>query len=103
MELDVELTLPAPAQETPMEAEQISVPKERPVLRVSSPGRLLAVSLVLGLAVDLLFYGKPLGISVLFFVLLLMGGLFLVGRLEGVRPRLVNLWLILPILFFAGL
>jgi hypothetical protein len=59
------------------------------------------VALALGIVADVLFYGKSPGISVLLFVLLLLGALVTVGGLEGVRFSRRNLWLLLPLLFFA--
>jgi len=68
-----------------------------------SPGRILAIALFMGWAFDDLFYGKDLGVSVLLFVLGLLGTLFWIGRTEGVKHAPRNLWLILPLLFFAGM
>lgn len=68
-----------------------------------SPKRLLAVSLVLGWSVDGLFYGKQLGVSLLLLAIVVTAALFVLGRLEGVRPRLPNLWLLLPLFFFASM
>lgn len=68
---------------------------------INSPLRLLLVAQTLGWTVDLLFYGKALGISVPIFVLLILGALFALGWKEGVRPEARNLWLLVPLLFFA--
>ncbi|MFL5734101.1 MAG: DUF4153 domain-containing protein [Chloroflexia bacterium] len=68
---------------------------------VKSPNRVLQVALGLGWCVDLLFYGKRIGISVPLFVLLVLGSLFVLGRLERANPALPNLWLLLPVAFFA--
>jgi hypothetical protein len=73
------------------------------MIRVKPPARILLVALALGWSVDLLFYGKALGISVPLFVLLLMVALFGLGRLEGVRPVRRNLWLLAPLIFFASM
>jgi len=73
------------------------------MIRVKSPACILLVALALGWSVDLLFYGKALGISVFLFVLLLMVALFGLGWLEGVRPARRNLWLLAPLIFFAGM
>jgi len=67
------------------------------------PTRILLVALALGWGVDLLFYGKALGISAPLFVLLLMAALFGLGRLEGTRPVRSNLWLLAPLIFFASM
>lgn len=69
--------------------------------RLAYPLGITAVALLLGLAVDWLFYDKALGISLLLFVLLLTGGLFGLGLLEGKEPEPRNLWLLLPLFFFA--
>ncbi len=69
--------------------------------RVQNPALVTAVALLLGWAVDWLFYDKPLGISLLFFVVLLVAGLFGLGILENKMPAPPNLWLLLPLLFFA--
>lgn len=60
---------------------------------VNSPVRVLQVALALGWSADLLFYGKSLGISVPLFVLLLLGSLFMLGRLERAGLVRRNLWL----------
>ncbi len=73
------------------------------MIRTKSPIRILLVALALGWSVDLLFYGKALGISAPLFVLLLMAALFGLGRLEGAPPVRRNLWLLAPLIFFAGM
>ncbi len=70
---------------------------------ISSPSRLLLVALLLGWCVDQLFYGKLLGVSVPLFVLMLLAALYLLGRLEDVRPVKRNLWLMLPLAFFSSM
>jgi len=70
---------------------------------VNSPARVLLVALALGWSVDVLFYGKFLGLSFPLFVLLLMIALFGLGWLEGVRPARRNLWLLIPLMFFTGM
>jgi len=59
------------------------------------------IALLVGYCANLLFYGKALGISILLFVFLLVGTLFFVGRLSGVPAARKNLWLLIPLLFFA--
>src|SRR5947209_14019591 len=68
---------------------------------VNSPVRVLQVALALGWSADLLFYGKSLGISVPLFVVLLLGSLFTLGRLERAGLVRRTLWLLLPTGFFA--
>jgi hypothetical protein len=70
---------------------------------VRYPARILGAALALGWAFDLLFYGQLPGLSVALFVLLLVGTLYAVARREGVTPRLRNLWLMLPLAFFAAM
>lgn len=69
--------------------------------RIKPPLRILLVVLVLGFCVDLLFYGKLLGISALLFVLLLMIALFGLGWTEGARPLRRNLWMLFPLIYFS--
>jgi hypothetical protein len=63
--------------------------------------RLAVVSLAIGGFVDVLFYGKALGISLLVFAAMVVVAIFVLGRLEGVRPAWRNLWLVVPLLYFA--
>ena len=70
---------------------------------MKSPLHLLVVALALGWGTDVLFYGRSLGISAPLFVGLLLVALFALGRMEGTRPVRGNLWLLAPLLFFAGL
>ncbi len=70
---------------------------------VKSPFRILLVALGLGYAVDLLFYGHTLGVSALLFVLLMLAALLGVSRMERVSLERRNLWLVEPLLFFAGM
>ena len=65
--------------------------------------RLLLLGLALGWSADLLFYGKAVGISLLLFVLLFLAAFGYASRLAGVAPRWRHLWLLLPLLFFAGM
>ncbi len=70
---------------------------------LKAPLRVLWVALGLGWASDLLFYGQNIGISVLLFVLLLLGSIFALSRVEGISLARRNLWLLEPLLFFAGM
>jgi hypothetical protein len=72
-----------------------------PQAHAQSQVRILLVALALGWCTDFFFYDKLVGISVPVFVLLMLGGLFWLGRSEGVRSVRRNLWLIVPLLFFA--
>jgi hypothetical protein len=81
----------------------LPAPVVRNPVRVSPQARLLLAGLGLGGAVDLLFYRQALGISLPVFVLLALGALFALSRVEDVRPAWRNLWLPAPLLFFAGM
>ncbi|NKQ35343.1 MAG: DUF4173 domain-containing protein [Chloroflexi bacterium] len=70
---------------------------------IRQPQRILVAGLGLGILVDYLFYGKPVGIGLLLFVLLAVGALWRIGRLEQLRVAKRHLWLLLPLLFFAGM
>jgi len=61
------------------------------------------VALVLAWAVDLLFWGKPIGISSFLWILLLLVGLFGLARSQGVRPVRISLFLVVLILALAGM
>lgn len=63
----------------------------------------LVAGLVIGLVGNLLFYGKEIGLSFPLFVLLLVGAVLLSARVKGASLRWRNLWLLLPLLFFAGM
>ncbi len=65
--------------------------------------RVLALALALGWSADLLFYGKAVGISLLLFVLLFLAVFGYASRAAAVAPRRQNLWLLPPLLFFAGM
>jgi hypothetical protein len=64
---------------------------------------LLLTALILGFSADLLFYGKRLGISLLLFVLLFVAALYYLSRREQIAYARQNVWLILPLLFFASM
>ncbi len=70
---------------------------------IEKPQRILWTGLVLGWSVDLLFYGKPVGVSLLLFALAVLAALWQIGRGEGVTAVRRNLWLSIPLLFFAGM
>ena len=70
-------------------------------LMINAPQRIFWLALLLGWGFDVLFYGKQIGLSLVLFVLLILGVLWEVGRREGQRPLRHNLWLILPLIFFA--
>jgi hypothetical protein len=72
-------------------------------MSLRQPIRIVLSGLGLGLAFDLLFNGKLPGISVPLFALLLLSGVALTLRGEGVRALRANLWLPVALLFFAGM
>ncbi|MCP5099580.1 MAG: DUF4173 domain-containing protein [Chloroflexi bacterium] len=63
--------------------------------------QIVLMAFLLGWAADWLFYGKPVGVSMLLFVLMAVGVLWRNGRNENARPIRQNLWLVLPLIFFA--
>lgn len=67
------------------------------------PQKILLTALALGWGVDLLFYGKQVGVSLLLFTLAVLAALWRIGRAEDVRPVRPNLWLAAPLLFFAAM
>jgi hypothetical protein len=71
--------------------------------RQQSPARIMVVALGLGLCADLLFYSKSLGANVIIFVALVVVALFLNGGIERIGLAWRNLWLLLPLFFFASM
>ncbi len=69
--------------------------------KIAHPQKIVGAGLVIGLIFNWLFYGKPLGVSLLVFVMLLLVALVAFTRMEGVTAVRRNLWLVLPLLFFA--
>jgi hypothetical protein len=67
------------------------------------PTRILAAALALGAIFDQLFYGRLPGLSVLLFVSAVLLALTGLGRSESVAPVRRNLWLVVPLLFFAAM
>jgi hypothetical protein len=69
--------------------------------KVAIPKYVLLICLVLGITFDVLFWGKPIGLSFpLFTALLIIVGLWLATQ-AGVKPARPSLWLLAPIGFFA--
>ncbi|MCA9974366.1 MAG: hypothetical protein KC413_01395, partial [Anaerolineales bacterium] len=81
--------------------ETVSTPDKDAPLRLTRPRQVLIAALALGWSIDFLFYDKPLGVSLAIFVVLLLAALLGLGWLEGKRPSLRNVWLIIPLFFFA--
>ncbi len=65
--------------------------------------KLLIAALLMGWYVDWLFYGKPIGISLIVFALVAVGVVVWNGRVQNLQPMRRNLWLIVPLVFFAGM
>jgi hypothetical protein len=85
------------------EAEK-NEPKSMGPALSSKPEQVLAVSLIalaLGLAVQLLFYDHPLGISFPLWATLSMAGLFAAAYVENIKPSKTEIVLALPILFLS--
>ncbi len=71
--------------------------------KLAHPQQILWGGVAIGLIFNWLFYGKPIGISLLVFVVLLLVALAAFTRMERVTAVRRNLWLILPLLFFAAM
>jgi hypothetical protein len=87
------------AASTPLPNEQ----KVRALPELPAGWRVLGIALVLGIAADVLFYRQAIGLSAPIFAALVIGGMLLAFMAE---PRTMpqvrrNLWLALPVLFFA--
>ncbi|MCA9931963.1 MAG: DUF4173 domain-containing protein [Anaerolineales bacterium] len=65
--------------------------------------QLILAALFIGWGVDWLFYGKPVGISLLLFALVAVGVMVWNGRLHQLPAQRRNLWLIVPLIFFAAM
>jgi hypothetical protein len=65
--------------------------------------RVLLVALGLGGCVDIFFYKKETGISLLVFVTALVAAIVILALTERVRVTWRNSWLALPLFFFAGM
>lgn len=63
--------------------------------------RLTIVALVLGLSVEILFHGHPMGISFPIWAGLSVAALLIVATWERIQPARPEQWLAIPILFFA--
>ncbi len=61
------------------------------------------VALALGWLFDFLFWKHSAGINFVIFAVLCLGGGFLVLLLNGIKPSLKSLLLLIPILFFAAI
>lgn len=73
------------------------------ISQIKFPIVVVLTGLGLGLVGDLMFYAQPLGISVPILTLALVIALLALARVEGVSMVWVNLWLIVPLLFFSAM
>lgn len=84
--------------------ELIAKPIESPnPFPLRAPVRVAQTAVALSILADWLFYDKPLGVSLLLFVALVVGGLWWNGRHEAIPAAKHNLWLLLPLGFFASM
>jgi len=65
--------------------------------------RLTILALVLGLSVEILFHGHPLGISFPIWAGLSVAALLIAAWWGRIRPARAELWLAIPIMFFASM
>jgi len=65
------------------------------------PLELTLVALAIGLMVEILFYGRPIGVSFPIWALLVCAVTLGMARAEARRPARGSVWLIIPILIFA--
>lgn len=70
---------------------------------IRQPIRILLAGLALGLIFDRLLAGRPLGVAFPLFIVLVLLALSLTMRWERVRPLQSNLWVFVPLLFFAAM
>ena len=92
--------MPDPTDSQTSTLPDTSSPKSQ-IQNLKSPGRLLLLALLLGLAVDFLFYNKALGLSFPIFIGLCVVVLLVQSFLERVRPAISSLWLAVPMLGLA--
>lgn len=87
----------------PHQEAAVAEPAERETFGIPPAGRLAALGLALGIAVEVLFYGHPLGVSVVIWAALCVAALLLAARASEIQPARAGAWLAAPILFFAAL
>ena len=68
---------------------------------LQSPDRLILLALLLGLAVDFLFFDKPLGLSFPIFIFLCVSILISLAVAERAHPAFSSLWLFFPMVGFS--
>ena len=76
---------------------------EPAVDRLRHPEWLALAALLIGLAVEILFYARPLGVSFPIWAAAVCLAAFLMARAEARRPAGDSVWLVVPILILAGL
>ncbi|MCB2178502.1 DUF4173 domain-containing protein [bacterium] len=60
-------------------------------------------ALFVGWLFDFLFYDKVPGISIVIFILVMLGAGFFLAQQQGLKPARSTLWLLVPILFFTAM
>ena len=88
-----------------------TLPPEPARQKARGPLRVLGAALALGFLADVLFYSERLGLSVPLFAAALVAGLFALARTtdpasqagQAVQPAWTNLWLLVPLFFFAAM
>lgn len=70
---------------------------------IRHPVRITLLGLALGFAFDRLLVGHPIGVGFPLFVVLVLGALALSLAWEKLAPLKQNLWVFLPVLFFAAM
>jgi hypothetical protein len=96
------MSLTAEVEDTPLApASELFSATPRSEVRRAKRSALTAV--VLGLLVELLFDGKPLGISFPLFTAIALGAMALLAGVERRQKAGANLWLVAPIFFFAAM
>jgi len=73
------------------------------ISRLKFPVIVLVAGLGLGFVSDLLLYNRPIGISAPIIFMLVVATLLILARVEKLSVVWANLWLILPMLFFAAM
>src|SRR5512139_3617269 len=68
-----------------------------------SPVALVLIALGLGIAVEVLFDGRPIGISAVIWAVLCVAATLVMAAVERQRPSPDQYWIIPPIVFFAGM
>ncbi len=99
----IESAPPGPLAEPPSGSGSTSRDRgSQEVSPISAPIGLTGIAVLLGLAVEVLFFGHQVGISFPIWAILSVLGLLGASKLEGVRPAGNSSWLVTLILLFAS-